>query len=146
MKNVLNHIMIMCFAAILLSGCSKPGPEIMTPRDQNVKFLTGDGNRYWRLKAIYVNNLQVVLSDAQMRFSKTYTVNPAQAYTGTFVNSDGYTGKWRMLTDLQLNEVLTNNPPGGIIIDYYINEISATLLDMEYTSNLKTVREVYYAF
>lgn len=146
MKNVLTTLMTMCFAAILFSGCSKPDGEIMTPRDQNVKFLTGDGNRVWRLKNIYVNNLQVVMTDAQMRYTKTYTINPAQAYTGSFVNSDGYTGKWRMITDLQLNEVFSNNPAGGVAIDYYINEISATLLDIEYTSNLKTVREVYHAY
>lgn len=146
MKNVLTSICFICFTALLLAGCSKPPKDVITPRDQNVKYLTGDGNRYWHLKSMYVNNLQQTLTDAQMKYTKTYTINPAQAYTGTFVNSDGYTGKWRMITDLQLIETFNNNPGGALIVDYFINEISETVLDIEYTANLKTVREVYHAY
>lgn len=145
MKNVLSSILIVCFT-ILFAGCSKNDGGSISPRDQNVKYLTGDGNRYWHLKNVYLNNLQQTLTDSQMKYTKTYTINPAQTYTGTFVNSDGYMGKWRMLTDLQLNEVFSNNPSGGVIVDYYINEITDTVLDIEYTANLKTVREVYYAY
>lgn len=147
MKKVLSLLLIIT-GAILFTGCSKTTPDVLSPRDQNMKYLVGDGNKLWHLKEVYVNGNQQTLTDAQMKYTLTYTINPAVAYSGTFTDSDGYKGTWKMPNDSQLHEVVTNNPSGNAASDYIINEINETRLDYEATNNLTltTVRKVYYAY
>lgn len=147
MKKVLSFLLILT-GAILFTGCSKSAPDVLNSRDQNVKYLVGDGNRLWHLKQVYVNGIQQTLTDAQMKFTLTYTINPVVAYSGTFTDSDGYKGTWKLINDFQLYEVVTNNPSGNASSTVIINEIDETKLDIESTNNsiLTTVRKVYYAY
>lgn len=143
MKKVFTFLtFIFCF--VLFAGCSKD-PVQPTARELNAKYLVGDGNRVWHLNKIYVNSIQQTLTDAQMKYTKTYTINPSQPFTGTFTNSDGYNGEWRMPNELQLNEVIINNPAGAVAVGYDINSILPNSMDIQYTANYKLVREVYYA-
>lgn len=147
MKKVLSLLLIIT-GAILFTGCSKSTPDVLSLRDQNMKYLVGDGNKLWHLKEVHVNGIQQTLTDAQMKYTMTYTINPAVAYSGTFTDSDGYKGTWKMLSESQLREVVTNNPSGNAVSEYFINEINETKLDIESTNNsiLTTVRKVYYAY
>ncbi len=147
MKKVLSLLLIIT-GAILFTGCSKTTPEPISVRDQNMKYLVGDGNKLWHLREVHVNGTQQTLTDAQMKYTLTYTINPAVAYSGTFTDSDGYKGTWKMLGEYVLREVITNNPSGNAESIIYINGINETKLDIESTNNptLTTVRKVYYAY
>ncbi len=150
MKKILSFLTLLFFV-LLINGCSKTTEVVETPEAKVARLLTGEGNRYWHLNKVYVNTVLQPLTDAQMKYTKTYTADPgntdpANAKKGTFVNSDGYTGKWTLLNATQLYETYTNNPSGPVAVTYIINEISANTLDIEYTANMKTVREVYYGY
>lgn len=150
MKNILSFFTLL-FIVILLNGCSKTTNVVETPEAKIARLLTGEGNRFWHLNKVYVNTVPQTLTDAQMKYTKTYTADPSNAdpsnpKKGTFVNSDGYAGKWTLLNTTQLYETYTNNPSGPVAVTYIINEITANTLDIEYTANMKTVREVYYGY
>lgn len=147
MKKLLSLLLIIT-GAILFTGCSKTTPDVLSPRDQAVKYLVGDGNKLWHLKEVYVNGNQQTLTDAQMKYTLTYTINPAVAYSGTFTDSDGYKGTWKMNSETSLREQITNNPSGSAIVENFINEINDTRLDVEVYNNaiLLVIRKVYYAY
>jgi hypothetical protein len=139
-------------STILFMGCSG-SKEVPETRDERiVRYLTGAGNKVWRLKEVWVNQVQQTLTDYQMKYTKTYTSNPSNAdplniKTGTFVNSDGFSGKWT-LDGTDLKENYLNNPNGPLPARYAINTITETKLDIEASSAtppLLLVREVYYA-
>ncbi len=144
-------LLTILICSILMIGCSKTADAPETREDRVVRLLTGLGNRYWHLKEVYINGVKQTLTDYQLKYTKTYTSDPSNSdplntKTGTFVNSDGYTGKWRLLNNGDsLVETLTNNQT-AIQISYIINSITETTLDVEYILNGKIQREVYYAF
>lgn len=146
MKTLVNLLQVIIFA-VLVTGCSKTDAPVLTPQEQAVKYLVGDGNRVWRLKQIFVNNAEQALTDYQKTYTKTYTIDPAKPTAGKFENSDRLTGTWRIGSDgLTLTETFVSAGGVGIILPYQLNDINATLLDMAYASNNKIVREVYYAY
>jgi len=151
MKTLLTSLMILSFF-ILFSGCSKTTDTPETKEARVARLLTGNGNRYWHLTKSYVNTIAQTLTDAQLKYTKTYTADPSNAdpansKTGVFSDSDGFAGKWKIISaGDQLYETITNNPAGPVAKTYIINEITESTLDIEYTANMKTVREVYYGF
>jgi len=145
MKTILNLLLI-TFCLILFVGCSKTDAPVITVRDQRVKYLVGIGNKVWHLNQVYVNTVQQTLTTAQMKFTKTYTIDPTDQYSGTFTNSDGYTGTWRLSTDADLRELIVNNQVSPVPVDYVITSMTETALDMYYIANFKLVREVYNAY
>ncbi len=151
MKTLLTSFIILS-SLFLFTGCSKTADVPETKEARVARLLTGVGNRYWRLSKVYLNNAQQTLTDSQMKYTKTYTadpsnVDPNNSKTGSFTNSDGYIGKWKIISaGDQLYETFTNNPAGPVANYYIINEISETLLDIEYTANMRSVREVYFAY
>ena len=134
------------FVAFLFTGCSKNTETPLTPEEQAVKYLTGDGNKYWHLKKIYVNSIEIALTTSQQQYTKTYTINPSLPFAGTFTNYDNYVGTWKLQGIYILKETISNNPAGPVPAVYDINLLSETTLDIELTANFKTVREVYYAY
>lgn len=142
MKTRFNFFVIVCI--VLFARCSKNDiPPTLT--DQNSKLLTGDGNRYWRLKAISVNDTLQTLTTNQLKYTKTYTITPEKTDNGTFTNSDGYKGFWS-LKDNSLTETINNNPAGPVQIYPYITAISSNTLVIWYVDNRKKITEVYYAY
>ena len=144
MKTTLQFFAIM-FCAILFVGCSKNGDAPISAEQKVVNFLTGTGNRYWKLNKVFVNGVEQALTSDQKKYTKTYTISLTQAFAGTFTNSDGYVGKWLLSGPSNLIETINNNQQGPVQVPYIINEIGETQLDIEYTLNFKTIREVYYA-
>jgi hypothetical protein len=145
MKSIFTFLTLL-FVAALFTGCSKTTEAVLSPEDQAVKYLTGDGNRYWHLKKIYVNGIAQALTTSQLQYTKTYTINPSLPYSGSFTNYDGYIGTWKLQGIYTLKETITNNPAGPVPAAYDINLLNETTLDIELTANLKTVREVYNAY
>ncbi len=127
----------------LLSGCSRSVDTPVDPRDVIITSLTGVGNKRWVLRKLFLNNVPQTLSDSQLKYWVDFTVNPGQPYTGVFTNSDGAEGKWRLPNTQEIPFTFTNTT--RIPLTYVINNITATELDVEYTANLVTSREVYNA-
>ncbi|NCI46807.1 hypothetical protein [Sediminibacterium soli] len=144
-----NLFLCFCLLAgtcVWLQGCSKK--EDIDPEEKVMQYITGMGNRYWYIKEIYVNGTRVTLTSGQQKYTKTYTRKPfTDDHTGTFVDSDGMQGLWK-LTDLRtLTEIITNNPGGNTTIVNTINKLSANEIDLGYTgANNDKVRLVYFAY
>jgi hypothetical protein len=145
-------LLTILISSILFVGCSgtKDVPE--TREQRVVRYLTGVGNKYWHLKEVHVNLVKQTLTDYQLKYTKTYTSDPSNsdplnAKTGTYVNSDGLNGKWKLTSDgTELQETYLNNSGGPVKVPYSINAITETILDIEYLINMTLVREVYYAY
>ncbi len=145
MKTILTFFFIIC-CFILFTGCSKTVAPVISQQQQDVNSLVGIGNKVWRLKQIYLTTVPQVLTDAQLKYTKTYTLDPASPFSGSFTNSDGNNGTWKMTTDRVLKETIINNPSGPVKVEYDVNEITETKLDIQSVQNNKLVREVYYAY
>jgi uncharacterized protein YcfL len=145
MKSRFTYLFILA-ASLTIVGCSKTEstPQV-SPEQQVVNYLVGTGNRYWRLSKVYVNGVQQALTDAQMKYYKVYTINPAITLGGTFTDSDGFSGTWQVKGTTTLRETVSNNPSGPVQLSYDLNQITETNLDYENTQNMKTVRYVFYA-
>jgi hypothetical protein len=145
-------LLTILICSILFVGCSgdKDVPE--TREERVVRYLTGVGNKYWHLKEVYVNMVKQNLTDHQQKFTITYTADPSNsdplnAKTGTFINSDGLSGKWKLTSDgTELQQTYLNNSGGPVKVVYSINSITESTLDIEYLENMTLVREVYYAY
>lgn len=137
-------ILLTLTCIILLGACT---PSVVVPadsRDAIIKNLTGSGNKRWFLRKSFLNNVEQTLTDAQQKYWKDYTITAAQSYMGTWVDENGWEGKWRMPNTQEIPETVTNNV-SAVIKPYVINSITATELDVEYTLNLVITREVYHA-
>jgi hypothetical protein len=132
----------------LFTSCNKdqvPDP-VLTPKDLAVQKLTGMGNRYWHLTDLYINNVQQVLTSAQKKYTKTYTLTPGEDDTGTFTNADGYKGNWDCPDPSLLNETIVTINGQRVRLNYTILELTNNKLDITYVSNNQQIREVYVAF
>ena len=145
-------LVIIIFTSFLFWGCSKTADTVETKDEMVARMLTGGGNKVWRLTGLYLSDIAQTLTDTQTKFTKTYRADPTNAdpanpKTGIFTNSDGYIGTWKLISGAaQLYEKFTNNPSGPVAVPYIINSISDTKLDIEYTQNYKSVREVYNGY
>lgn len=137
---------ILIFSAIL-TGCSKSGDEVVADNVKVARMLTGLGNRYWHMKEIYVDNVMQTLTDYQKTYTKTYTINAATQVSGTFRNSDNLEGSWKIDSlGTGWEEKFTTNGGVPVTLNYKIKSITDVTIDATYSSNAKTVREVYYAY
>lgn len=141
----------MLISILLFVGCSKDSGTTETPETRVARLLTNNGNKVWHLNKVYENTIEVTLTDMQKQYTKTFTadpgnIDPLSAKKGTFTDGSGNTGEWTLLNASQIYVKIANNPAGPVAITYVINVISDTVLDIEYTANMKTVREVYYGY
>lgn len=138
-------LLLLVGAFLFLAGC-KQEQVSLTPVQQAVKNLTGIGNRYWRLQAVYINDVPQTLTNAQKQYNKTYTIFPDEDSSGFFANSDGFKGVWVMPSPSQLKETITNTGGQPVVLLYTILELSTNKLDFSYEVNNTKTRETYYAF
>jgi hypothetical protein len=138
------------FCAALFAGCGKDVPAL-TDEQQVVKWLTGDGNRYWRLRHVYINDIPQTLTANQLLYNKTYTLTPGQTDQGTFTNYDGDKGTWVLNSKKLIREkLITITSTNEFFMT--ILKISETDLEIEYvvkaspTTPSTSAREVYYAY
>jgi hypothetical protein len=147
LRTFYKSISLLLACCLLLTACSKTDDPPLTPEQQVLQYLTGVGNRFWRIKELYVNNVKTTLTVAQLDYNKTYThYGYTEDRTGVFSDSDGSLGNWELKGAGQLKETITNNPGGLIVLDLTINLLDANNMDVEYTKNGQTVRTVYFAY
>jgi hypothetical protein len=135
------------FCLCLAVSCTKPVTE-PKPEEKIFNYLVGMGNRYWRLKEMYINNRRETLTPDQLKYYKTYTVRLSADidYSGTFADYNGFIGTWELKGTDHILENITNVPSGIIKLDLKINSISANDLDVTYVANRDTVRTIYFGY
>jgi len=135
------------FLTVILAGCSKDPDTHLTKEEQVAQFLSGNGNRVWRLKAIKVNDVPQQLTTAQLMYTKTYTMVAPQTTQGKFTDYDNYYGEWTMLGATAMKEIFQQIGGGGYgKRDYTILLINDNTLNMYYVDNNTKVEELYNAF
>lgn len=150
MKSTITFSLLL-ICTLFFASCSKDGGTSESAESRVARLLTNSGNRVWHLNKVYENTVEVILTDIQKQYTKTFTadpgnIDPLNAKKGTFTDSNGYLGEWTLLNASQIYVKIANNQAGPVAITYIINTISDTMLDIEYTANMKTVREVYYGY
>lgn len=153
MKNFTLLTILIC--GLFLVGCGK-SEEVVPNNVRVARLLTGLGNRYWHLKAVYIDTTLQTLTDYQKTFTKTYTINAAAQASGTFRNSDNQDGTWEMNeAGTAWTEKFTTIAGVKVTMVYTIKSINETSFDATYTytavpntssTTPKPVREVYYAY
>jgi hypothetical protein len=141
-------VLLSLLLVTMLVACSEKEASL-TPIEEARRYLVGSGNRFWRLKEVYVNGTKVVLTGAQLNYYKTYTVslNPTDPEnTGTFTDADGFRGSWILSDATTLKETIDNAPGGPVPLIITIKNIGTSTLDEEYTHNGQTNRMVYFAY
>lgn len=134
--------------AAVFSGCVKsPDTPALTKEEQVAQLLSGTGNKVWRLRGIKENNIDVALTAAQMKYTKTYTLVAPNTIHGTFSDYDGYMGDWNMKGASAVQETFALIGGAGFgIRDYTILSINDSMLSMFYVANNKKIEELYRAY
>ena len=134
--------------AAVLSGCEKnSGAPVFTKEEQVAQLLSGGGNRVWRLRGLKENNIEVALTTAQLKYTKTYTMVAPNTTHGHFADYDGYTGDWNMKGSSAMQEVFAQISGAGFgNRDYTILSITDNMLSMYYVANNKKIEELYRAY
>lgn len=136
---------LLLVGCIILAACSKP--DEISPEQQVTQYLTGLGNRYWRIKELYINNVKTVLTTSQLNYYKTYTINASgEQYSGSFTDANNFAGNWMLKGKDHIIETITNAVAGSVPLDLTINAIDPNNMDVQYTFNGQTVRSVYFAY
>ncbi|MBV9988296.1 MAG: hypothetical protein JO301_11485 [Chitinophagaceae bacterium] len=133
--------------AILIMGiaCNKTTVSLSS-REQTVQYLTGTGNRYWKIRELYINGVQQTLTSAQLDYWKVYTVPIGDPDApGSFSTMDGYIGSWELTQPDQITERILNLPNGPVSYLLKILKLGTYEMDVEYTANGVVTRTVYFA-
>jgi hypothetical protein len=133
--------------SMLFTACGKD--TSISAEEQLTQYITGMGNRYWHIKDIYINGVKVVLTNNQLQYTKTYTRKPSSDdYSGTFTDSDGMAGTWRLDGTTQIIETITNSQTGSVTLTNTINKLSYSEIDITYTDAVSgdKVRMVYFGY
>lgn len=143
MKTTFTLFTILLTAA-LFTGCSKTTEVPLTKEEQAARYLTGTGNKLWRLKAIKVNDVPQTITSP---YTKTYTMVAPQTTQGKFTDYDNYFGDWTMKGATAMQEVFQQIGGTGYgVRDYTIVMLNDTVLDMYYVANNQKVEELYNAY
>ncbi len=147
LQKIYGRTILMFVCLVLGYACTKPVAE-PGPEEKVFTYLVGMGNRYWRLKEVYVNGRRETLTADQLKYYKTYTMRISSDidYSGTFADYNGFTGTWELKGTDHILETITNAAAGIIRNDLTINHISQNDLDVTYMANGSTVRTVYFAY
>lgn len=129
--------LIFISVALILSSCNGK-KDTTSDTVSGVKAQLNSGsNKTWSISKYYVNGALQTLTAGQARYTKTYK------YDNTWIDSDGYSGTYTLNNTTSLSEVTTNAGSANRTVNYKINTISTTALDVEYTEGSTTYRFVY---
>ena len=144
MKTTFTFITLL-LAAIIFVGCNKGSDTpALSKEEQAAKYLTGTGNKLWRLKAVQVNGVPQVLTSP---YTKTYTLVAPQTTQGKFTDYDNYYGDWTLKGAAAMQEVFQQiGRPSYGTRDYTILELNESTLSMYYVANGQKVEELYHAY
>ena len=123
--------------ALILSSCNGK-KDTSSDTVSGVKAQLNSGsNKTWTISQYYLNGSLQTLTPGQSRYTKTYK------YNNTWIDSDGYSGTYTLNNTTSLSEATTNAGSANRTVNYKINTISTTALDVEYTEGTTTYRFVY---
>ena len=149
MKTTLKLSAILFFF-VLVTGCGKGNQDtpVLSPEETVAKMLTGDGNRYWHLKALILNGTAQSLTDAQLQYTKTYTLIYPATVSGKFTDSDftAVNGTWKVINSSTIREEFLNQAGNYVRIDWDITSISENKMDVSYILNNTKTEEIFYAY
>ena len=135
MRIILSSIILL---SVLLHSCKGGGAEDPTATVSGVKsLLNSGGNKTWSITKYYLNGSLQTLTAGQSRYTKTFK------YDNTWIDSDGYSGTYTINNPTSLTEVTSNAGSANRTLNYKINSISTTSLDVEYVEGQNTYRFVY---
>ncbi|MBU6158569.1 MAG: hypothetical protein KGP35_06010 [Bacteroidetes bacterium] len=135
MRKILSlTIVVICF--IGLDSCKKK--DNTPPVDPIVELkrsLTNNGSKTWKLNKLFLNAQTQQLTPAQKTYTKTYSSD------GKWSDSDGSSGTYLVESTTRLKETTTFGGAGTLT--FKINQLNASQMDVEFTSNQQTYRFVY---
>lgn len=123
-------------ATTLFTSCSKSS-SATDPVAAMKNALSGGNTRTWKFNKFLLNGNEQTLTAAELAYTKTYKLD------GTWLDTDGYTGTFSIGSSVLLKEVTSNSNPPNSTVDYVINSITDTKIDVEYTVNSQTYEFVY---
>jgi hypothetical protein len=142
------QVALVVLFSMSLAACNKK-VEVLSPEEQAVKYITGLGNRYWKIRELYVNGTPQSLTAAQLGYWKVYTLSiiSPDAMGGRFADASGLLGSWTLSkTGTKIDETVENLPGGPVSYVLTILKLGPNDMDVEYTANGSTVRTVYFAY
>jgi hypothetical protein len=116
---------------IILVGCNKP--SVLPDLEFHRFLLAGSGNynnteHTWSLDSLVVYGKPFALNALQKSYKKTFN------YDGTYFDSDGFTGKWSMISVNELQVILNNSSAVNNKQTYNVIDINSIRLSYSITS------------
>ena len=127
---------------VALSSCNKS--DFLSNTNFQKFLLGGSGNYHntehtWYLDSLVVNGVPYKLSAIQKQYSRTFLNN------GTFTDSDGYSGKWDILTPDELTMLIKNNITGSYVTSKWkIIDINSFKFSYKLTASDSTKYDYFY--
>lgn len=110
-------------------SCNKQYNPAPDPLSIPISYLTGKNGAYsrWTLQSIYINQQPQFLNTGGSRYYKSYLLN------GTYLDGDGFRGKWVLINKDSLREIITNTQSGSFAVQQYrILELTDKVLSLSY--------------
>jgi hypothetical protein len=125
---------------IILLGCNKH--DFLSDLNFEKFLLSGSGNYHntshtWYLDSLTINGVNYNLNATQKSFNMTFN------YDGSYLNSDGYNGKWEMPDITHLNISKRENNNNYIITNYILTDLNSIRFCINNTVN-STSYNYYY--
>jgi hypothetical protein len=144
----LRQVVLAVLFTMSLASCNRT-VVVISPEEQAVKYITGLGNRYWKIRELYINGTAQSLTAAQLDYWKVYTlsISSPDAMGGSFADASGLLGSWTLnKTGTKIDETVDNLPGGPVSYLLTILKLGPNDMDVEYTARGSTVRTVYFAY
>ncbi len=115
----------------ILLGCNKP--SVMPDLEFHRFLLSGSGNYHntehtWALDSLVVDGKPFALNALQKSYKKTFNND------GTYFDSDGFTGKWSMISVNELQVIINNTSSANNKQTYNVIDINSIRFSYSITS------------
>lgn len=136
MKRYIYYILII----VLFSNCNKS--DFLNYVNFQKYILGGSGNYHntehtWYLDSLVINGVNYKLSTIQKQYNRTFLNN------GTFIDSDGYSGKWDIINPDELS-ILYNNTLNGSYVTSKWKILDINSFKFSYTLSPDNNKYDYY--
>jgi uncharacterized lipoprotein NlpE involved in copper resistance len=123
----------------ILMGCNKH--DFLSDLNFEKFLLSGSGNYHntshtWYLDSLTINGVNYNLNAAQKAFNMTFNSD------GSYINSDGYYGKWEMPDITHLNITKRENNNNSINTSYILEDLNSIRFRINNVVNNTTY--IYY--
>lgn len=123
---------------LLFISCNKQYDPGHDPLSVPISYLTGKNGSYsrWTIQSMYINEQPQLLGGSSgSRYYKAYLQN------GTYLDGDGLRGKWALVRNDSLREIITNTISGSFAVQQYrILQLTDTILSLSYNQGNNKIR------